>query len=284
MSRRLAWVTGAGGLIGRQIVLGAARYAPDWAVRGWTREQLNLLDLEAVTGAFAAYPPALVIHCAALSRGPACEADPMLAERINVDVTRHLCALARGIPFFLFSTDLVFDGQKGGYVEGDAVNPLSVYAKTKAAAEQCVLQNRRHAVIRTSLNGGASAEGVRGFNEELRRAWREGRPTRLFTDEYRSPIAAGVTARAVWEFIAREVTGLMHVAGSERLSRCEIGRLVATRCPELRPQIEPASLREYEGPPRSPDTSLNCEKAQALLSFRLPGLSEWLRQNTAEFF
>ena len=284
MSRWLAWVTGAGGLIGHHIVLGAARYAPDWAVRGWTREQLDLSNFDAVARAFAAQNPALVIHCAALSRSPACEANPQLAERINVDATRHLVELAQGIPFYFFSTDLVFDGRKGGYVESDPVNPLSVYAKTKVTAEQSVLQNGRHAVIRTSLNGGASSAGDRGFNEELRRAWREGRAPRLFTDEFRSPIAASVTARAVWELIAREAAGLLHLAGSERLSRFEIGRLVAARCPELQPRIEPALLRDYEGAPRPPDTSLNCAKAQALLGFRLPGLSEWLRENPGECF
>jgi hypothetical protein len=41
--------------------------------------------------------------------------------------------------------------------------------------------------------------------------------------------------------------------------------------------MEPGSLKEYVGAPRSPDTSLDCRRAQALLSFELPRYSEWLR-------
>ena len=53
----------------------------------------------------------------------------------------------------------------------------------------------------------------------------------------------------------------------------------------LNPRLEPASVRGYAGAPRAPDTSLNCAKAQALLSFRLPGLqmkSEVQNPNLAE--
>jgi hypothetical protein len=68
------------------------------------------------------------------------------------------------------------------------------------------------------------------------------------------------------------------------LSRFEIGQLVAARCPELHPGISAGSLRDYEGAPRPPDTSLNCGRAQARLSFRLAGLREWLAGNPHERF
>jgi len=41
-------------------------------------------------------------------------------------------------------------------------------------------------------------------------------------------------------------------------------------------------VRDYKGPPRSPDTSLDCAKIQKLLSFPLPRFSEWLRANPHE--
>ena len=103
-------------------------------------------------------------------------------------------------------------------------------------------------------------------------------------DEFRSPIAAEITARAVWELAALNRPGLYHIAGSERLSRWEIGQLVAVRWPQLHPKIEQASLTEYEGAARAPDTSLNCSKVQHLLSFSLPGLSHWLADNPDETF
>jgi hypothetical protein len=52
----------------------------------------------------------------------------------------------------------------------------------------------------------------------------------------------------------------------------------------LNPRFKIGSLRDYRGVPRAPDTSLNSGAAQKLLSFHLPGLTEWLRAHPAEVF
>jgi dTDP-4-dehydrorhamnose reductase len=274
------WVTGAGGLIGSWLLKTAPNGLGE--VMGLTRPQLDLTDGSAVQTAFERRRPGLIVHCAALSRSPACEADPSLARKLNVEVTARLAELAMDIPFIFFSTDLVFDGRKGNYDELAEVNPLSVYAETKAEAERVVLANPKHTVIRTSLNCGASPTGDRGLDEQLSQAWGAGKVLRLFTDEFRCPIPAEVTARGVWELSSRREAGLFHLAGSQRLSRWQIGQLIAPRYPELNPKLEPASAREYPGPPRPADTSLNCGKVQKLLSFRLPGLTEWFTAHAGE--
>jgi dTDP-4-dehydrorhamnose reductase len=284
MSGRLLWITGAGGLIGSQFVRLAPTLASEWTVRGLGRDELNLTDEHAIRRLFAAEKPEAIIHCAAMSKTPACQADPSLARRVNVEATALLSELSAEIPFIFFSTDLVFDGLKGNYDESAAPNPLNIYAETKARAEQIVLRNPRHTVIRTSLNGGASPTGDRGFNEETRNAVRSGKTLNLFTDEFRNPIAVLVTARAIMELLQRGATGLFHVAGGERLSRWEIGQLLVARWGEGASQLRAGSLRDYTGPTRAPDTTLNCAKAQSLLSFPLPKFSEWLRDNPAEPF
>src|SRR5207249_4072160 len=111
------------------------------------------------------------------------------------------------------------------------------------------------------------------------RASQSGETVHLFTDEFRCPIAATVTAQAVWSLALQNQAGLYHLAGSERLSRWQIGQLLAARWPQINPRLQAASLRECEGLPRSPDTSLNCAKVQKLLPFRLPAFSEWLASN-----
>ena len=278
------WITGAGGLIGNYLVQSAPEFAPGTTVMGLTRAALDLQDSSAVRAEFRRQNPQLVIHCAALSKSPECEAKPALARKLNLEVTALLVELAAQVPLVFLSSDLVFDGRSGNYDESSPPNPLSVYAETKAAAERIVLANPKHLVIRTSLNGGTSPTGDRGFNEQMRRAWQAGQCLRLFTDEYRSPSAAAVTARATWELAGQGRTGLYHVAGSERMSRYQIGQLLAACWPQLHPRIEPASLKEYTGAPRAPDTSLNCAKAQKLLSFRLPGLTDWLSAHPDEAF
>src|SRR5690348_4706552 len=115
----LAWITGANGLIGSYLVRTAATHAQSWQVRGLTRQDFDLTDLNAVRTTFHKDKPNLVIHCAALSKSPACQANPSIARKLNVDVTQALAELAGDIPFIFFSTDLVFDGRKGNYTETD---------------------------------------------------------------------------------------------------------------------------------------------------------------------
>jgi len=272
--RPTAWITGAGGLIGSHLLTAAPSHAGGWQVLGLVRSDLDLTDAAAVAARFERDQPRLVIHCAALSRSPDCQRDPALAGRLNVEVTRTLAGLAAEIRFVFFSTDLVFDGRQGNYVETDGVNPISVYGETKAEAERLVLANPRHLVIRTSLNAGRSPTGDRGMDEQLFLAWRAGQTMKLFVDEFRCPVPATATARATWELIQAGATGLYHVAGAETLSRWQIGELLTAGRPEFRALIQPGTLKDYVGAPRSPDTSLNCAKAQAKLTFPLPRFRE----------
>jgi dTDP-4-dehydrorhamnose reductase len=269
------WVTGAGGLIGHQLV---RTFVPGAIGRvvGLTRSDLDLTSAREVCERFLADRPVAVIHAAAMSKSPACQANPTGARRANVEATRFLADLAAEVPFVFYSTDLVFDGLQGGYDEDDAVNPRSIYAETKVEAEAFVRLHPKGLVIRTSLNHGISPSGDRAFNEEMTLAWRAGRTLSLFEDEFRSPIPAEATARATWDLLAIGATGVLHVAGSERLSRLQIGRLLATRADGYEPRIEANSLKSYTGAPRSPDTSLDSSAAERSLGRRMPAFSEWI--------
>lgn len=278
----VAWVTGGSGLIGSHIVRAAEKFAPEWKVRGLSSRDFNLTDFPETQRQFENDNPGVVIHCAAMSDPTTCETQPNEARFINREATFFLSGLAQDIPMFFFSTDLVFNGDHGEYTEQDEPSPLTVYARTKAEAEQLVLANPLHTVIRTSLTAGTSPRGNRGIDEQLINQWRSGNAAKLFIDEYRCPIHAEVTARAVWELVKGKRTGIFHLAGAARMSRHEIGQAIAATqitgdCP-----IATGSLKDYEGPPRAADTSLNCNKIQQMLSFQIPSLAEslatWAKQ------
>jgi dTDP-4-dehydrorhamnose reductase len=276
----LVLITGAAGLIGRYLLTTAPRWAPQWEVRGLTRQDVDLTDVESVRRFWRDLHPHVVIHCAAQSRTGPCQQDPSLARRINVEATALLAELSADISFLFFSSDQVFDGAKGWYVETDPVNPLNVYGETKAEAEHVVLQNPRHSVIRVALNAGTSPTGDRSFVEDMRNSVKGGRPLTLFTDEFRCPLPAGMTARALWELIGQDRPGLYHLAGADRLSRWEIGQTLTPWYHELAGHIQAGSVRSYVGAPRPPDLSMRCGKLQGLLSFPLPGLRTWLAGRT----
>ncbi len=270
-------VTGAAGLIGQYCVTSASRWAPDWEVRGLSRTDFDLTDLAAAEQAWRDLKPSAVIHCAALSRTKDCEQDPQLARRVNVEATAHLVRLCNDIPFIFLSSGEVFDGRAGWYREADTPNPINFYGKTKLEAEQLVLENPRHTVVRIVLTAGTSQNGDRSFVEDMWRAVKSGKSVTLYADEYRCPLPAGAIARAIWELVGKGESGLFHLGGRERLSRWEIGQALLPWYPELQGRLGKGYARNHIGAPRPTDLSLNCEKIQALLSFPIPGFRSWLK-------
>lgn len=274
------WVTGAGGLLG-QALMACAPPAPDWQVRGLTHEELELTQYKELREAFQRDRPDLVIHAAALSRPRDCEGNSDRAWAVNVGVTAMLADLLGERRMVFISSEQVFDGRGGPYAEDAPVSPINVYGQTKAEAERHVLSRPQHVVVRLALTYGHSRSRNRAFNEEWEQRWRQGETLRLFTDEYRCPIPAPVAARALWILAAEPAAkGVYHLAGAERLSRWDIGRLLAQRIPGALSLIQPASLGEWQGPPRPPDLQLTCERVQAFLPFSLPAFSAWLAVHT----
>ena len=136
--------------------------------------------------------------------------------------------------------------------------------------------------LRCAINAGKSPTGDRGFNEQMRLAWSRGEMFRLFTDEFRCPIPAAVTARATWELVSQNATGIFNLGGAEKLSRHDLGKILTKHRPDWSAQIIAASRKEYSGAPRPGDVSLDCAKVQKLLSFPLPKFSAWAAANPDE--
>lgn len=271
-----AIITGAAGLIGQYLVKTAPRWAPGWDVQGLSRAELELTETSKVTAHIHAQKPDLLIHCAGLSRTKDCEQDPEQARRVNVEVTAHLAQLSQDIPFIFLSSGEVFDGRTGWYGETDEPNPINVYGQTKLEAEQAVLQNPKHTVVRIVLTAGTSENGDRSFVEDMCRAAKAGKDVTLYADEFRCPLPAGIIARAVWELADQKQSGLYHLGGNERLSRWEIGESLLPWYPELKGRLIKGSALNHVGSPRPSDLSLRCDKIQRLLSFPIPGFREWL--------
>lgn len=275
-----AIITGAAGLIGQYLVKTAPRWAPGWDVTGLSRAELELTETLSVDARIRALKPDLLIHCAALSRTKDCEQHPDQAYRTNVESTAHLAQLSKTIPLIFLSSGEVFDGKTGWYSETDEPSPINVYGQTKLEAEQTVLQNPGHTVVRIVLTAGTSETGDRSFVEDMCRTARAGKDVTLYADEFRCPLPAGVIARTIWELVDRKQPGLYHLGGSERLSRWEIGAALLPWYPELKGRLVTGSARNHVGSFRPADLSLRCEKIQRLLSFRIPGFREWLNERS----
>ncbi|HLJ97340.1 MAG TPA: SDR family oxidoreductase [Gemmataceae bacterium] len=230
-------------------------------------QPVDLADPAQTVAAFRQAAPTAVIHAAAIAAITECRRDPARAQRVNTHATAVLADLAEqaGARFLLVSTDLVFDGEKGWYREADAPCPLSMYGRTKAAAETPVVGIQRSLVVRLSLLFGPGIVGRPYFFDEQVAAIREGRPITLFRDEWRTPVSLATGARALVALVQSDVGGILHLGGPERLSRWEMGQRLAAFL-GVEPSGIEAGLRSSvpAAEPRPRDTSLDSSRWREL--------------------
>ena len=267
-------ITGASGFLGWNI----CRYASEtYSVTGVCRHHTT--GLQTVTGVqgdltgeqfrdrlFAACTPDAVIHTAAAADPNFCEQHPEHAEAINVTATVALarqCA-SSGIPFLFTSTDLVFDGRHPPYREDAPAAPLNRYGRQKAAAEREILDNYANATVcRMPLMYGDAPPHAKSFIHPMINTLRGGGELRLFTDEYRTPLSATDAAAGLLLVLEKQLTGIIHLGGPERLSRYEMGRLLANAL-NVAPSITPCYRKDVPMPaPRAADVSLESGRATA---------------------
>lgn len=275
-------VLGGSGFLGTHVVFAAGGDVVSAARTPGPRpvarfERVDATDLRQVKRLLDALQPARIINCAALSSVADAEALPELARALNVELPRSLarwCAKT-GARLVHVSTDLVFGGNEPpstGFREEDAPAPLSEYGKSKAAGETDVLDALPSAlVVRLPLLYGDSFGRGRGASDSLLAAIaRKERPP-LFTDEWRTPLDVANAARALVELATTDASGLLHVAGPDRVSRHELGLIVLRsrgRSEETaRATIRPGTRAEAGmESTRARDASLDSSRARGLLA------------------
>lgn len=273
--RKRLLVTGASGFLGWNICTEGGK---EWQVfgvvhshpvecEGVTILRSDLSDGADVNELFRIAQPDAVFHLAAASRANLCQTRPDLTRKINVDASVHLARLSaeRGIPFVFTSSDLVFDGRKPPYAEEDPVSPLSVYGEQKVLAEEGILFHYPEAAVcRMPLMFGNSGPASASFLRSMVEAMEENRELRLFTDELRTPVSARDAVQGL--FLALEkVKGLIHLGGRERISRFDLGLLVAQVLGRENARLTPCLQREFPmAAPRPADVSLDSSRAFSL--------------------
>ena len=235
--------------------------------------------------------PSAVIHCGAMADPRACESDPELSRQTNVNWPVELAELAakRGLPMAHFSSDLVFDGTTPMYGEAEPCRPLSIYGAQKAEAEQRVAEVHPGAwLLRLPLLYGECGPWSGNGMKSLLERWSAREKTPLFVDEFRTPARTRRIARYVLDHLG-DFSGLMYLGGGERLSRYEMGRLLAHSSDLSEEYIVASRQAELEHLGQRPaDVSLNSELAVKRgylhLSFKreledITANGGWIRQN-----
>ncbi len=239
-------VTGAGGQVGAATVA-ALRAGGHRHVLGATRGDLDIAERDEVEQVVGEYLPDLVVNCAAMTDVDRCEREPDVAFAINSLGPRHLAVAANRVRAHVVhvSTDYVFDGTAGRpYDEWDAVNPISVYGRSKLGGE---LEVARHAqswtIARTAWVFGR--EGHDFVQLVLDAVADPDRGIRFVDDQTSSPTYAPDLAAMLVRLAVERRQGIFHVVNSGRCTRYQQARdvlVLAGHDPSLARPVSTAEL------------------------------------------
>lgn len=262
-------VTGAAGMLGRDVVSGATAAGHELTALG--RAELDITDAGAVEAAVRDARPDAVINCAAWTDVDGAEGDPDEAFAVNAAGAGNVAraAAAAGAWIVHVSTDYVFSGEKRSpYLESDPTGPGSQYGLGKLAGEVAVAEAapKQHTTVRSSWLFGA---GGRCFPATILRAGAERDQLTVVDDQVGCPTFTVHLAHALLALAEDPIPGTMHVAGGGQCSWYELSREIA-HLAGLPCEVVPGTTAELGRPaPRPAYSVLGTERAGT------PRLPDW---------
>ena len=244
------------------------------------------LDAETVRPLVELTRPDVVVNAAAYTDVDGAERDPEAAHAVNARLVAALGEemLRRRGALVHFSTDFVFDGEKGApYEEADEPRPLGEYGRSKLAGERALIELGAPAVIlRTSW---VYSLRRKSFVTTMLRLAREKEELAIVTDQIGSPTFCRDLAQSVALILyggradvvesLRAARGIYHLAGAGSVSRYDLARAILELDPRKSEQrvrtVRPITAAEFPLPARRPRaTPLGTEKAFRQWGVRLP--------------
>lgn len=179
----------------------------------------DLTDVEFLTGVLKTCKPSIIIHCAAIVNLQLCETNKALADSVHVESTRLMANFNPIKTKLVFvSTDSVFDGEKGNYLETDETSPLNYYAKSKLLGEEITKINPNHLVIRTNIFGyniplkkSLAEWAIENFNQVNKVSG--------FTDIIFNAIYTKHFAKLLFKLVENDIIGTINLASSNIMSK-----------------------------------------------------------------
>ena len=226
---------GASGQLGRAL---AARFAGGSLTAASNRHglpgglRIDLGDADGTRGALLETRPDLILVAGAMCNVDQCELEPELCDRINTRGPAIVAEYARdhGARVVFFSTDHVFAGGPRAFVEEDAIDPLNVYARSKARAEETLreLLPDRHLIIRTGWVYGPDA-ARRNFVLRLVDRIGAGETVAVPSDQSGSPSYTDDIAAVTGYLVDHGAAGTFHATGPDFVDRVALAVAICER-------------------------------------------------------
>ena len=176
------------------------------------------------------YDPDVIIHCGAMTNVDFAEENEENSYLHTVKSTNNLIEIAKknNAKFIYISSDYVFNGNKGFYIESDSPDPINNYGKHKLEAERNVEDAINNFLILRITNVYGKEERNKNFVSRLINQIKDKQNIHLSLpfDQYATPINASDIARALWVLIENNSKGIYHLASTDYLNRCQLAEKI----------------------------------------------------------
>jgi len=278
-------ITGASGLLGSKMIALAREHYKVLSTYNTKplfpgSVKMDITNESEVLHVFRKFRPKNVVHTAAETNVDKCETDKKHAWKINAAGTRNVAEASKeiGAKMVYVSTDYVFDGEKRLYREEDEPNPINYYGVTKLEGEKYVADLCKDYIIaRTSVLYGWhpwKSNFVKWVIESLRK----GKQISVVNDHFNSPTLADNLAEILLEIIRKDLKGIYHTAGSERINRFDFTLKIAEIFNLDSSLVKPIKMSELKVwvAKRPRDSSLRVDKIQRELKTKPLSVEEGL--------
>jgi len=262
-------VVGSNGQVGNCLKDEASSFG--FSVVGYDLPEIDITSLESVKSVFEKEKPELLINAAAFTAVDKAEEEVELSYLVNDKGTENLAIACNssGIPFFHISTDYVFDGEEGMYMEDSPVNPQSVYGASKLAGEISAKNYcTKTLILRTSWVFSSYGNNFLKTMVKLARTRDE---LGIVSDQKGAPTSARDIAKALLLFATefkagKDIFGTYHFTGSPYATWYDFAKQIfqdaeTAKLIDKQPKVNAIKTSEYPLPAKRPmDSRLDCSK------------------------
>lgn len=277
-------ITGANGLLGQKLVhciknsehelIATARGENRMITQdGYTYVSMDVCSKNDIDSVIGQYKPDCVIHTAAMTNVDQCETEKEACDSLNIDAVDYLvnACNANGSHLIHVSTDFIFDGEDGPYLEDAVAKPISYYGESKLKSEEIVIaKSKSWAILRTVLVYGIT-EGMSRSNIILwvKNSVESEKSINVVNDQWRTPTLAEDLAQGCFLAATQTATGIYNISGEELLNPYQMAIKTADYF-----NLDKSFINETDGSKfqqaakRPPKTGFIIEKAKKELGYK----------------
>jgi len=234
-------ITGANGLLGQKLI---ALYHQNqsYQVLGTGKGEqrypqaipyaaMDITSREDVFRVLDSFKPDWVINTAAMTNVDQCETDKDECIALNVNAVQHLVEACEyfQVKLLHLSTDFIFDGENGPYLENAEAKPISFYGQSKLDAEQILLESKIHwAIARTVLVYGIAHDMSRSnIILWVKSSLEQGKQIKVVNDQWRTPTLAEDLAMGCFLIVAKNASGIYNISGKDFMNPYQMAMATA---------------------------------------------------------